>query len=306
MTVVKALARAKINLSLDILGKRSDGYHELESIMQSVTLADELVFRPAAAVSLTASDPNLAVDESNTVLRAVRRLQEAAGGDHGVEIFLRKRIPSGAGLGGGSADASAVLVVLNRLWGLNLSLPALTEIAADVGSDVPFCLTGGTALVRGRGERVACLPPLPAARILLAKPPVTVATAEIYRRFRAAATGRRPETEKIITAVKNKRIHELTSAWGNLLEKVVFALLPEVAEAKVWLQTYDLPVLMTGSGPTLFALLPEGFSKTREIRAVLEEKGWWTYQGRLAGKGVAVRTCQKGGEDGGEETVSPD
>src|SRR5690554_15495 len=120
MTVIKALARAKINLSLDILGRRSDGYHELESVMQSVSLADELIFRPAAGVSLTASDPNLAVDESNTVLRAVRRMQEAAGSARGVEIFLQKRIPSGAGLGGGSADAAAVLVALNRWWGLNL------------------------------------------------------------------------------------------------------------------------------------------------------------------------------------------
>ncbi|NLY89718.1 MAG: 4-(cytidine 5'-diphospho)-2-C-methyl-D-erythritol kinase [Firmicutes bacterium] len=306
MTVVKALARAKINLSLDILGKRSDGYHELESVMQSVSLADELIFRPAAGVSLTASDPNLAVDESNTVLRAVRRMQEAAGSARGVEIFLQKRIPSGAGLGGGSADAAAVLVALNRWWGLNLPLPALEEIAADVGSDVPFCLTGGTALVRGRGERVTRLPPLPAVRILLVKPPVSVETAEVYRRFQAAAAGRRPETERMIAAVKNGEIHELTSAWGNLLEKVTSELRPEVAAAKKWLESYGLPVLMTGSGPTLFALLPEGFRKSREIEAILKEKGWWTHEGRLAGEGVEVRICWKGGEDGGEKTVGPD
>ncbi len=306
MTVVKALARAKINLSLDILGKRSDGYHELETVMQSVSLSDELVFRPAAKVSLTVSDPDLAVDESNTVLRAVRRLQEVAGSDRGVEIFLEKRIPPGSGLGGGSADAAAVLVVLNRWWGLNLPLPALAEIAADVGSDVPFCLTGGTALVRGRGERVSPLPPLPAARILLAKPPVAVATAEVYRCFRAEAAGRRPETGKIIAAVKNGRIHQLPSAWGNLLEKVAFELLPELAEAKKWLQNYGLPVLMTGSGPTLFALLPEGFRQTREVRMALAEKGWWTHLGRLTGKGVAVRTCRKGGKESGEKTAGTD
>ncbi|HHU81703.1 MAG TPA: 4-(cytidine 5'-diphospho)-2-C-methyl-D-erythritol kinase [Firmicutes bacterium] len=306
MTVIKALARAKINLSLDILGRRSDGYHELESVMQSVTLADELIFRPAAEVSLTASDPDLAVDESNTVLRAVRRLQEATGSARGVEIFLRKRIPPGAGLGGGSTDAAAVLVVLNRWWGLDLSLSALVEIAADVGSDVPFCLTGGTALVGGRGERVTRLPPLPAVRILLVKPPVSVATADVYRRFQAAAAGRRPETEKIIASVNNGRIHELTGVWGNLLEKVTFELVPGLAEAKKWLQNYGLPVLMTGSGPTLFALLPEGFRKGREIEAALREKGWWTYEGRLAGKGVEVRACRKGGEDRGEKTAGPD
>lgn len=306
MWVVKALARAKINLSLDILGKRSDGYHELESVMQSVTLADELIFRPAAEVSLTVSGPDLPVDENNTVLRAARRLQKAAGGTRGVEILLRKRIPPGAGLGGGSADAAAVLVVLNRWWGLDLPLPALAEIAAEVGSDVPFCLTGGTALVRGRGERVTPLPPLPAVRILLAKPPVSVATAEVYRRFQAETAGRRPETEKIITAVKNGRIQELTDAWGNLLEKVTFGLLPGLAEVKKWLQSYGLPVLMTGSGPTLFAFLPEGFRQGREIRAALAEKGWWTYQGRLAGEGVAVRTCRKGGEGSGEKTFGPD
>src|SRR5690554_2793820 len=303
MRVVKALARAKINLSLDILGKRSDGYHELETVMQSVSLSDELVFRPAAKVSLTVSDPDLAVDESNTVLRAVRRLQEVAGSDRGVEIFLEKRIPPGSGLGGGSADAAAALVVLNRWWDLNLSLPALAEIAADIGSDVPFCLTGGTALVRGRGERITGLSALPAVRIFLTKPPASVATAIVYRRFQATAENRRPETGKMVQAVKSGKIPELTGVWGNLLEKVTFELLPEVKEVKKWLQSHGLPVLMTGSGPALFAFLPKEFRESRKIEAALRKKGWWTYEGRLAGKGVEVLTCRKGEEDSGEKTA---
>src|SRR5690554_833448 len=167
MTVIKALARAKINLSLDILGKRPDGYHEIETVMQSISLSDELVFQPASGLLLESSDSSLPVNETNTVLRAAHLLQKFTKSNHGVKILLKKRIPAGAGLGGGSADAAATLLALNRLWGLNLSGKVLQEQALAVGSDVPFCLTGGTALVQGTGENITRLPCLPPTRILL-------------------------------------------------------------------------------------------------------------------------------------------
>lgn len=293
MTVIKALARAKINLSLDIKGKRPDGYHEIETVMQTISLSDQLIFQPSSDLLLESSDSSLPVNENNTILRAARLLQKYSGRNYGVKIILKKRIPVGAGLGGGSADAAATLLVLNRLWGLDLSEKVLQEQAALVGSDVPFCLTGGTALVQGRGEKIIPLPSLPSARILLAKPSFSLATAVVYRHFKLSPDERHPDTQKIVQAVKKGNIQEVTGLWGNLLEKVSFELFPEIAETKKWLEGYGLPVRMSGSGPVIFTFLPPDFTGSREIKNVLAEKGWWTHEGYLAGEGVEMYTCRQ-------------
>jgi len=304
MTVIKALARAKINLSLDIIGERPDGYHEIETVMQSASLSDELIFQPASGLLLESSDSSLPVNERNTILRAARLLQKLTGSNQGVKIVLKKRIPVGAGLGGGSADAAATLLALNRLWGLELPGNVLQEQAAAVGSDVPFCLTGGTALAKGRGEDIVRLPCLPRARILLVKPPFSLKTALVYQRFKFLPAERHPDTPKIVQAVKKGKIQEVTGLWGNLLEKVSFALFPEIAEMKKWLEGYGLPVRMSGSGPAIFALLPQNFTGSREIKDIMGARGWWSYEGYLAGEGVKMHMCRYGKEGKhGEKTA---
>ena len=182
----------------------------------------------------------------------------------------------------------------------------LLEQAALVGSDVPFCLTGGTALARGRGEKITPLPALPPVRILLAKPPFSIATAAVYKHFKLSPDERHPETGKIVQAVKKGKIQEVTAWWGNLLEEVSFTLFPELAAAKKWLEGYGLPARMSGSGPTIFAFLPADFTGSLEIKRVLAAKGWWTYEGYLAGKGVEIYSCRQEQEGNhAEKTVDP-
>ena len=168
-------AYAKLNLTLEVLGRRPDGYHEITSVLQTVSLADVLSFRPAPTLSLRCSDPTL-VSEDNLALRAARLLGETTGCTQGAEVTLEKHIPVASGLGGGSADAAAALWALDRLWDLRLPETQLSTLAARLGSDVPFFLQGGTALAQGRGERVTQLPPAPEAWFLVVRPPLEIPT----------------------------------------------------------------------------------------------------------------------------------
>jgi 4-diphosphocytidyl-2-C-methyl-D-erythritol kinase len=184
-------ARAKINLALDVLFRRPDGYHEVAMVMQSVALADRVTLEADSAISVAATAAELECGPSNLAYRAAALLRERCGVDCGVRITLEKNIPLAAGLAGGSADAAAVLRGLNRLWGLGLKLAELENIGAALGSDVPFCLRGGTALATGRGEALAPLPPLPSVWVVLAKPPVAVSTPPGFTEI-TAAIGLRP------------------------------------------------------------------------------------------------------------------
>ena len=174
------LCYAKINLTLEILGKRADGYHEVRTVMQTVGLADRLEVTAAADLSFTCSDPALATPD-NLVYRAARLLQAEYAVRTGAALRLEKRIPVAAGLGGGSSDAAATIVALNRLWNLQLSLTEQRRLAAALGSDVPFFLTGGTALATGRGERITPLPPLPQYWVVLVLLPRVLSTAAVYQ-----------------------------------------------------------------------------------------------------------------------------
>jgi len=184
--VIAVTARAKINLTLDLLGKRDDGYHELMSVMQSIELFDRLLLEPADDLTLELTLRSgvsrwLPKDERNDVMRAALLLQTRCGVQMGAKITLEKFIPTQAGLGGGSADAAAALLGLDRLWELNLSQQDLMDLAAELGSDVPFTLVGGTALCRGRGEVLQSLPPLPATHLTLFKPPRGLSTTRIFQ-----------------------------------------------------------------------------------------------------------------------------
>lgn len=251
---IKYKAYAKINLTLKVLGKRSDGYHEIETVMQSLELHDELYFESAQGVNLSV-EGDAPKGRDNLILRAVELLQEYSGCDKGANISLIKRIPMAAGLAGGSTNAAATLLGLNELWGLNLNLKELMALGEKIGSDVPFCLVGGTVLARGKGEILTPLPDAPEMGVVLIKPPFGISTAEVYENFASARLGKRPSTAAMISAIKQKNIPEIAKNLANDLEYVSMEMYPELKEIKKAASSAGaLGVLMSGSGPTIFAL----------------------------------------------------
>lgn len=289
MRKVKIKAFAKVNLVLDVIGRRPDGYHEVEMILQSIDLHDDLVFIPASTVTLEIKGERLPVDDRNIIVRAANKLLAQAGLNAGARILLQKRIPVGAGLGGGSADAAATLVGLNRLWGLGLSRLELEKIGATLGADVPFCLRGGTVLATGIGEQLTDLPPLPSLPVFLAKPPFNVSTAHIYRNLVLTAADRHPEVQRIATLIREGDYQAIPRYWGNRLEEVTLNLYPALKEVMDWLRNKGLPVRMSGSGPTLFVFGADWAPESQaQVVADLRRKGWWTYNGCLTTAGLEV------------------
>lgn len=250
-------AYGKINLSLDVLARRPDGYHELSSVMQSIHLADELVFRPntSGAINFSCSDPALA-GEDNLVVKAARLLKERFGLNAGVDIHLVKKLPVAAGLGGGSSDAAVTLKALNHLWGLELPLSHLVALGRELGADVPFALVGGTALAQGIGERITILPPVPRLWLVLVKPSVGLRAGEVYRRWDEGRYRSGEFTAGVLKALERGDRKELLQALGNDLERVVQALVPEVAVIMRELAEAGVAkALVSGSGPTVLGFV---------------------------------------------------
>lgn len=252
-------AHAKINLTLDVLRRRDDGYHEVKMIMQSIGLADTVeISEQANDITVSTDFPALACDRSNLAYRAAMLLRERFVIRRGAHIHLIKRIPLAAGLAGGSSDAAAVLRGLNRLWDLKLTMSTLQTLGAELGSDVPFCLQGGTMLAVGRGERLRCLPPLPPCWLVLAKPPVDVSTGWVYGNYRDSETIQHPDTEKVIRLLEQKDLNGIAAGLANVLETVTIPAYPEIAVIKRCLQENGaMGVLMSGSGPTVFGIMPD-------------------------------------------------
>lgn len=246
---------AKINLSLDVLGKRPDGYHEVSMVMQSVSLADEIILQEAADISLTVDVPGLEADARNLAWRAAELVRQECAVSKGVSITLRKKIPLAAGLAGGSADAAAVLRGVNKLWQAGLTQQQLLELGARLGSDVPFCLLGGTQLATGRGTELEELPAMPVCGVVLAKLPVAVSTAWVYGQFAAAKVNQRPDLSGLRSALQKGSLEGVASRLCNVLESVTITEHPEIQKLKEdMLRQGALASLMSGSGPTVFAL----------------------------------------------------
>ena len=264
---------AKINLTLDILGKRPDGYHEVSMVMQSVSLHDTLQLeRIPEGIELSIDVPWLEADETNLAYRAAARILAYGRVSGGVRIQLQKRIPMAAGLAGGSADAAAVLRGVNELYGLNLSLDELCSLAAQLGSDIPFCLCGGTMLATGRGEVLKRLPPVPAFWVVLAKPPISVSTAWAYQHYDAEGAERHPDNEAMCRAIAAGSREELAPLLCNVLESVTIKQYPVIAAYKEkMLQQGAMVSMMSGSGPTGFGLLGTRAAAER-LAAVLREQ----------------------------------
>jgi 4-diphosphocytidyl-2-C-methyl-D-erythritol kinase len=256
---VTVLARAKINLTLDVLEKRPDGYHEVEMVMQSIELHDRLEFTPVSeGITILVDGGDVPSGEDNLVYRAAKCIRTHGGVRTGVEIYLEKAIPVAAGLGGGSADAAATLVGLNKIWGLGLTLPELMLLGEKLGSDVPFCLMGGTALARGRGEKLQRLQPCPPLGLVLVKPPFGVSTASVYRAYRPIRAEKKPDYRAMVEVITAKDPCGIALHLSNALEPVTFEMHPELAVIKEMLvEAGALGALMSGSGPTVFGLTPE-------------------------------------------------
>ncbi|SFD72947.1 4-diphosphocytidyl-2-C-methyl-D-erythritol kinase [Lentibacillus persicus] len=259
-------APAKINLSLDVLGKREDGFHEVEMIMTSVDLADRVELYDINDDKIEVSTDNQYVpnDEGNLAYKAALAFKNTYRLHRGIRINIQKNIPVSAGLGGGSSDAAAVLRGLNRMWSVGVSQAELVEFSSELGSDVPFCITGNTALGTGHGEKIRTLPSPPPCYIVLAKPDIGISTRHIFPRVNMD-TIPHPDTEAVIQSLEEKDFDKLCQHSGNALEDVTFPLYPEVKQIRdKMLETGASGALMSGSGPTV-AGLTRHFSKAKRI-----------------------------------------
>lgn len=251
-------APAKINLLLDVLRKREDGFHEVEMVMTMVDLADRLTMEemPRDSIVISSQAGYIPLDEKNLAFQAAQLIKERYDVRKGVYIHLDKKIPVAAGLAGGSSDAAATLRGLNRLWGLGISTEELCTLGAELGSDVPFCVTGGTALATGRGEKLEPIQNPPQCWVVLAKPPINVSTADVYGRLRAAELKEHPSTAGMLDAIERGSFTDICDRLGNVLEKVTLGLYPEVLQVKESMERLGADgVLMSGSGPTVFGLV---------------------------------------------------
>ncbi len=268
-------AHAKINLLLDVVGIRPDGYHELKTVMQTLSLSDDVLLETAPIIDLAVDGANLTAGPENLAYRAADLLKQRTGYRGGAAVRLIKKIPLAAGLAGGSADAAAVLRGLNKMWNLGLRMDDLFHLGAELGSDVPFCLWGGIAMCQGRGEMVTPLPALPSAGVLLVKPCFGVSTADVYRRYDTLAKPGHPDISKMLTAVKNADMSGVAKNLGNSLEDVTLALHPEIGLIKEEIAaTGATGVLMSGSGPTVFGLYADPPSAVRASGMIKRENRW--------------------------------
>lgn len=280
------LARAKINLTLDVLARRPDGFHEVCMVMQSIDLCDRIQFSSAPYLSLTSSHPQLPIDERNDILRAARLLQTRCQISDGAQINLSKRIPIAAGMAGGSTDGAAALWGLNRLWRLGLSDEQLRGLAAELGSDMPFCTIGGTALATGRGECLTPLPPVPELHLVLMKPEFGVSTKAVYGGLQFDRLPA-PATAHMVDAIRNGDRSSVIFGLSNHLETVTLGLYPALAERRQdALRLGALNCLMSGSGPTLFAVSRDP-QHAQELAAKLQRPGWWVHVTKTAPRGLA-------------------
>lgn len=249
--------RAKINLTLDVIGKRENGYHDLQMIMQSINLHDTIYIRKTKTkgVRLEANYSWLPTNEKNIAYRAAQLFFEESNIQGGVAIEITKRIPVAAGLAGGSTDAAATLVGMNRLYNTRYSKEKLMEMGLKLGADVPFCIMRGTMLAEGIGEVLTPLKPMPSTYVVLVKPPVSVSTASVYKGLNLETIKTHPDTQAVIKALDEGNVRKIASHMSNVLEEVTIPMHPVIQEIKESLIEYGaMGAMMSGSGSTVFGL----------------------------------------------------
>ena len=268
---MNATAYAKLNLTLDILRRREDGYHDLQMVMQTISLTDTLTITPAQGEGkMTSNLSFLPTDGTNLAQKAAAAFRRATGLGGEVDISIHKHIPVCAGMAGGSADAAAVLRAMNQLTAAGLSPLALAQIGQSVGSDVPYCVLGGTALAEGRGERLTPLPALPPCHIVVCKPPFPVSTPQLFSRVDVRKILRRPDTQGMLEALEQGDLSGIARRMYNVFEDVLEPWKRAEVHAiqNALLDAGALGAIMTGSGPTVFGLfetLPQAQQAARRL-----------------------------------------
>jgi 4-diphosphocytidyl-2-C-methyl-D-erythritol kinase len=264
-------APAKINLTLDALYKRTDGYHELEMVMTTIDLADriDLMRKETSAISLESSSGLVPQDERNLAYRAAALLREKMGVKRGVHIYIHKHVPVAAGLAGGSSDAAATLRGLNRLWKLGLTHAELAQIGTEIGSDVPFCVYSNTSLAKGRGEILTSLTPPPSCWVVLAKPIRGVSTADVFGNLEIDQIQEHPDTEAMVQAIKAQDYVTIYQKLANVLEPVTMKMYTEVQRIKEKMLQFGADgVLMSGSGPVVYGLVEKEYRAKRLLNGL--------------------------------------
>lgn len=261
MTTLFEKAYAKINLTLDVLGKREDGFHDLKSVMQTVSLYDtiELDLETGEPWKLICERADIPCDERNLAWKAARLYCDTTGNDpDGLTIRIDKKIPSGAGMGGGSADAAAVLRALNRYYGNPMTLDALAQLGGKIGSDIPFCVVGGTVMCEGRGEIMRRLPKIPECLIVGCKPEFSVSTPVLFKKIDSVEIIRHPDNDAMEQAILAEDGYGITREICNVFDPVVSEMHPEISHIKgVCIAHGALAAQMTGSGSVVFAVMPD-------------------------------------------------
>ena len=265
MDEISLKALAKINIGLDVVGKREDGYHDVRMIMQTIHLYDRVEIRKTKSphIRVETNLYYLPINEDNLVYKAAKLMKEEFKIKEGVRIVLQKFIPVAAGLAGGSSDAAAVLVGMNRIFGLGLKQNKLMELGLKIGADVPFCIMRGTALAEGIGEKLTALPPMPKCPVLLAKPAISVSTKFVYENLNLTDSTAHPDIDKIAGYIRQKDLHKVAENMGNILETVTIKSYPVIQDIKkLMCENGALNAMMSGSGPTVFGL----FQNEKDIR----------------------------------------
>ena len=260
MKQIRLKAMAKINLGLDVVRRREDGYHEVRMIMQTVNLYDKLVITVSEepGIRLTTNLGFLPVNEDNLIYKAARLLMDEYDIKKGVDIQLQKFIPVAAGMAGGSTDAAATLIGMNRLFRLNLSRQQMMDYGVKLGADVPYCIVGGTALSEGIGEILTPLPDVPKGYVLVAKPGINVSTRFVYTNLKLNEETEHPDIDAQIEAIKEQDFRKMAGLMGNVLETVTIPAHPIIQEIKDFMMTEGaVNAMMSGSGPTVFGLFED-------------------------------------------------
>ncbi len=274
MKQIELKALAKINLGLDVLGRRENGYHDVRMVMQSIYLYDEVKLEKTAEPGITTVSnlSFLPTGDGNIAYKAARLLQEEFQITEGIKITLNKHIPVAAGLAGGSSNAAAVLFGMNRMFRLGLSQKDLMDRGVRLGADVPYCIMRGTVLAEGIGEKLSVLPAMPKCTVLIAKPPVSVSTKVVYEALDAKEITEHPDIDGIIEGLKNNSLKQVAACMGNVLEDVTVPMHPVIDQIKQEMKSAGaLNAMMSGSGPTVFGLF-ESRADAREAQRRIREK----------------------------------
>ena len=272
MDSISLKALAKINLGLDVVRRREDGYHEVRMIMQTIHLYDKLdiVKTKEPGIAIKSNLSYVPTNESNLVYKAGKLLMDEFGITEGVSVDLNKRIPVAAGMAGGSTDAAAMLYGMNRIFELGLSQRALMERGVKIGADVPYCLMRGTALAEGIGEKLTQLPPMVKCPVLIAKPQISVSTKFVYENLKLNEQTIHPDIDQLVADIKNKDLSAIAGNMGNVLETVTIPAYPIIADIKnQMLADGAINSMMSGSGPTVFGLFADEETAKRAYKNML-------------------------------------